>query len=289
MRSSPVVTVALLASLAACGPGRDPTFKHIIELSAVTKLQLGDKSVYFVEAQALKRVAKKGGDAEVILASGVVDFAATNGHVFAATTSGIVHLAVASDGALSAPTTVSSAPALAIAADGNGVSWASCSALTHAALDGSAQRSVSLSGGCAGATVHLTLDSSTAYGVDSRGEWYASRSGSAAKHFATETCSSIEAAGGWLYCGDAARGLRRIYPFGGTVEVLFPGTVRAFDISDAKVYASVGQDLVSSPRNTARYEVIGTYATISAIAVDTDALFFVNTTQDRGLMLSTAL
>jgi hypothetical protein len=286
------LSLLLVLALAACGPG-DRKFTSLFNLTAIDKIALADTSVYFVESQALKRVPKTGladgGTSEVLVTSGVVDFAATEGHLYLATSSGVHHLEVFSSGMVGPPVKLSDDAALAIAADGNGVSWVGCSTLTHAALDGSNMRSVAVPGTCVKAATLLALDSSTAYGVNGGGEWYASRSGAPPTSFGTETCSSLAAAGGWVYCGDSARGLRRMLPLEGTVEEVFAGSVRAFAISESSVYASVGEDLVASPRNTTRYDVLGTYAAISAIALDTDAVFFVNTLSDRGLILSTSL
>src|SRR5262245_4775356 len=124
----------LLVVAAGCGSGRDPGFYRIVQFSAVDKLQLADKWVYLAEDDGLKRVEKAGGKPlEVVYPGTVVDFAAVPGHLYAATPSGVVHFSIAAAGTVSAPTPVSPDNALAIAADKNGVSWVTCTALTHAA------------------------------------------------------------------------------------------------------------------------------------------------------------
>lgn len=279
----------MLLAVAACGPGRDTTFHRIKEISAVTKLEVAEGWIYFVEGGALKRVAKTGGDIEVITQTGVVDFAATKGHLYAATVAnGVLSSDIPLTGVVGAGVSISSDVALAIAADQNGVSWVTCSTVTHAALDGTAQTSAAVPGTCLNSSTRLALDSSTAYGVNGSGEWYASRSGGPTKTFGSLPCQRIAAGGGWVYCADTTNGLKRIDPLNRTVEDVFAGQVRTFAIGELRLYAAVGEDLVSSPRNSTRTDVLGTYSKISAIALDSAAVYFVNTEGDRGLLLSTA-
>jgi hypothetical protein len=181
----------------ACGPGRDPKFTSIVQFSAVDKLQMADAFIYYPEFGVLKRVAKtEGAMPQIVHPSGVLDFAVAPGHAYAVTPSGVLHFALATNGLISAPTTISTDGPLAIAADRYGVSWATCSRLTHARPDGTEPIVEPMPGGCSLDGLQLTLDSSTAYGVDARGEWYASRSGGPITPFANEPCERIAAAGG---------------------------------------------------------------------------------------------
>ncbi|MBL8949864.1 MAG: hypothetical protein JNK82_03745 [Myxococcaceae bacterium] len=282
--------LVLLATVsAACSPGRDPQFIRIVQFSAVDKLQLADAWVYFAEGDGLKRVEKaaKTPMVETLLASTVTDFAVVPEHIYVATPSGVVHLPITTMGVGQAAS-LSNDNALAIAADKAGVSWVTCTSLTHAAPDGSAQVTVPVAGMCAGAATQLVLDSSTAYGVSGRGEWYASRSGGSVTWFANEPCKHIAAAGGWLYCANEAAGLTRFSPIRPEVEQVLNGNVRAFAVGEARIYAGVGADLISSPRNSTQVDVLGTLAQISSIAVDAANVFFVNTEGNLGLLLRTA-
>ncbi len=280
--------LVLLAFASACGSNRDPMFYRIVQFSAVSKLELGGGHVYFSEGNQLKRVPKAGGPIETVVMAGVADFAATDGHVYAATNAGVVHLTLQTGGGIVSTDTLSSEPALAVAADANGVTWVNCSAVTSAALDGSNQVRTPLPGPCANQLTRLAIDSSTVYGMNTAGQWYTSRSGGEVKPLAAEKCSRLEAAGGWLYCSDRDFGLRRFSPRTKDVELVIDGQVHTFSIGESRIYAGVGQDLVSSPRNTSRQEVLGTYAAISAIALDASDVYFVNTEGNLGLLLRTA-
>lgn len=274
--------------LSACGPNRDTSFTRIVQFSAVGKLVVAGDHVYFNEMGGLKRVPKKGGAIEVVTSTSVIDYAATAGHVYAATPSGVLHFALSSSGAVASMSTLSNDAPLAIAADANGVSWVTCSALNNAALDGSGLSTTTFSAPCANNATRLTLDSSTVYGISGQGQWYASRSGGALVKLANEKCSRIEAAGGWLYCSDQAEGLRRFSPWTNDIEMVLAGQVHTFAIGESRIYAGIGQDLVASPRNTSTQDVYGTYAAISAIALDGSDVYFVNTEGNLGLLLRTA-
>ncbi len=287
MRSTLLV---LLLSVAACGSGRDPSFFRIVQFSAVEKLQLADAWVYFAEGDGLKRVEKAAAAPAVqMVHMGVVtDFAVVPGHVYVAGPMGIVHYTIASNGMLAGPTPISSENVLAISADKSGVSWVTCTSLTHATSDGTGPISVAMPGPCAGTGTQLVLDSSTAYGINGKGEWYASRTGGPVTAFANEPCKQLAAAGGWLYCANAASGLVRFSPVRKEIEQVLLGDVHTFAVGESRVYAGVGADLVSSPRNSTQVEVLGTLASISAISLDTANVFFVNTEGNLGLLLRTA-
>jgi hypothetical protein len=279
----------VLVVAAGCGPGRDPAFFRIVQFSAVDKLQLAGSSIYFEEGDGLKRIDKAGGMVQVIHSGKVTDFAVATGHAYAATEEGVRHYTVAGNGIFSGGELVSSDAALAIAADDNGVSWVTCTTLTHAAPGGTGQLSVPIPGTCAGTGTRLALDSSTAYGVSGKGEWYAARSGGPVTLFANEPCKLLAAGGGWLYCGNGAAGLVRFSPVRREVEQVLQGEVHSFAIGEARIYAGIGEDLVSSPRNSTQVEVLGTYADISAIALDSTSVYFVNTEGSLGLLLRTSL
>ena len=237
---------------------------------------------------ALKRFAKNGGALEVLVPMGVVDFDATDGHAYAATQlMGVQHVEIPSTGAMTIGT-LSGEAALAIAADEHGVSWVTCSTLTHASLDGASQIREPVTGTCANQATRLALDSSTAYGINGQGQWYASRSGGPIAGLASEKCSRLEAANGWLYCSHRDTGLRRFSPRTKDIELVIDGQVHTFAVGPSRIYAGVGQDLVANPRNTAQQEVYGTYAAISAITLDSKDVFFVNTEGNLGLLLRTA-
>ena len=280
---------ALLFSLAVgCGPGRDPSFHRVVQFSAVGKLAIAGNHVYFAEDRALKRVGKQGGAVEIITPVDVNDFAAAAGHVYAATTGGIDHHALATAGTIASTRQISTDAALAIAADATGVAWVTCSTVVIAASDGSGQIRVPLTRPCSNANTRLALDSSTVYGMDAMGQWLMSRAGGSFKPIANERCQRIEAGGGWLYCSDREMGLRRFTTRVNEVESVLDGQVHAFAIGATRIYAGMGQDLISSPRNTRTQEVLGTYAAISAIALDEKDVFFVNTEGPLGLLLRTA-
>jgi len=282
--------VFLSALLLACPSGRDPSFFRIVQFSAVDKLQLADAWVYFAEGDGLKRVEKAAATpmVQMVHMGPITDFAVVPGHVYIAGPQGIGHYPIMPNGMLGAPGNISSDTALAIAADKTGVSWVTCSTLTHATPDGTGQITVPMPGPCAATSTQLVLDSSTAYGVAGKGEWWASRSGSDVVFFANEPCQQIAAAAGWLYCANGPQGLTRFSVVRKEVEQVLNGDVHAFAVGESRIYAGMGADLVSSPRNSTQVEVLGTLASISAISVDAANVFFVNTEGNLGLLLRTS-
>lgn len=274
---------AAVLLLLACGGGRDATFTRIVQFSAVEKLQQADGFIYFTEGSALKRVAIKNGLVESLLPNGVVDFAVTNGHVFAATTDGVMHQSTTGE-----PEKVSPHKALSIAADGHGVSWLTCTTVTHASLDGVIASVNPVLGQCGNANTRLTLDSSTAYGQSADGIWWASRSGGPIKYFSTRQCNRVGAGGGWFYCA-TLESLSRLGPLTGQDEEILTGQVRDFAIGASRIYAARDSELVSMPRDGSSVAVLGTYAAISAVALDSEHVYIVNTESGLGLLLSTAL
>ena len=279
-------SLALVLCLAACESPRE--FTRIVQFTAVTKLVLGGNHVYFSEDRALKRVAKGGGPIEILPATDVVDFAAATGHVYAATAGGLLHITLNTNGSVATSTAFTNEPVISVAADGAGVSWLTCSAVTHAALDGSNPIRVPTTRPCGmGGTTRIALDSSTVYGMDQMGQWMSSRAGGPITPLANEKCQRIEAGGGWLYCSDRDAGLRRFSPRVKEVELVLDGQVHTFALGTTRLYAGVGQDLISSPRNTSTQEVLGTYAAISAIVLDEKDVYFVNTEGNLGLLLRT--
>lgn len=277
---------AVLLCLSACEAQRE--FTRVVQFTAVTKLVLGGNHVYFSEDRALKRVAKTGGAIEVLVTADVVDFAAATGHAYAATNAGLLHVTLATNGTVAMTTTLTNEPVISVAADGAGVSWLTCTAVTHAAHDGSNPIRVPTTRPCGmGGTTRITLDSSTVYGMDPMGQWMSSRAGGPITPLANEKCQRIEAGGGWLYCSDRDAGLRRFSPRVKEVELVLDGQVHTFALGATRVYAGVGQDLISSPRNTSTQEVLGTYAAISAIVLDEKDVYFVNTEGNLGLLLRT--
>src|SRR5262249_39389094 len=133
----------------------------------------------------------------------------------------------------------------------------------------------------------MTIDSSTAYGSAASGDWYASRSGGPVTLFGSVPCTRVAAGGGWLYC--MSDGLRKLQPLSQEVETAIEGDVRDFVLSPKNIYASVGEDLEAVPRSGGNGYVLGTYASISAVTVDDQSVYFVNTDSNLGLLLSTAL
>lgn len=280
----------VLAMLVACGPGRDPSFFRIVQFTAVEKLQLADAWVYFKEDMGLRRVEKAAATPMVqpVHLGAVTDFAVAPGHAYVAGPAGITHYPIMPNGTLGAPTPISSDTALAITADKTGVSWVTCTTLTHALPDGSGQLTVAMPGPCAGPATRLVLDSSTAYGINGKGEWYAARTGGDVTPFANEPCKQLAATAGWLYCSNGPQGLVRFSPVRKEVEQVLNGDVHAFAVGESRIYAGVGADLISSPRNSTQVDVLGTLAAISAISLDAANVFFVNTEGNLGLLLRTA-
>lgn len=279
-------SLALILSLAACGPPRE--FARVVQFSAVGKLVIGGSYAYFSEDRALKRVRKSGGAIEFIVPADVVDFAASTGHVYAATNGGLFHITLNADESVAMSTTLTDEPIVSVAADGAGVSWLTCSSVTHAAPDGTNPIRVTTTRPCGmGGTTRIVLDSSTVYGMDPMGQWMTSRAGGPITPLANEKCQRIEAGGGWLYCSDRDAGLRRFSPRVKEVELVLDGQVHTFALGAVRIYAGVGQDLISSPRNTSTQEVLGTYAAISAIVLDDKDVYFVNTEGNLGLLLRT--
>jgi hypothetical protein len=279
--------------LLACGPARDTSafgpsgFFTITQFSAVSKLQLDAKHIYYLEDGQLSRVPKAGGTGAPLDTTTVRDFAATVGHVYSALAGAVMHFTVDEKAMLGKGVQIGSGAAV-IAADSHGVTWLECGRLTHARPDGSDQSTTPYSGECTPGEVKLVLDASTAYVQNKTGLWWASRSGGTMHAFGSRTCGQLAAAGGWLYCSTDA-GLIRINPLTSRSEDVLTGEVRAFALSASTVYVALGQDLVASPRNTSNMAVYGTQSAISVLAVDDGAVYLVNTDKGLGRLLSTAL
>jgi hypothetical protein len=275
---------ALLLTATACGPARDPTFTSIVQFSAVKKLQVMAGYVYYFEATGFKRVPTGGGMVEPLFTNGTVhDFSVVTGYAYVASDDGLYRIPTAMGAAVM---TITQEKVVAVAADDFGLSWLTCLQLNHAALDGTQKISTPL-GSCNGDAT-LALDSSTAYGSGASGDWFASRNGDPIHHFSTLSCSKVTAGAGWVYC--ISNGLQRINPLTGDAEMVMDGDVHDFTLSPSNLYTAVGPDLDSQPRSGGvGPTVLGTYASISAVAVDDQLLYFVNTAADMGLLLSTAL
>jgi hypothetical protein len=276
-----LLPLALLA-LVACGPSRDPSFNRIVQFSAVKKIQASANFIYTFESTGLERVPTTGGSLETMFSDdGVNDFSVIPSGAYVATNNGLVLVDLSTHG----HQTLFAEKTVAVAADQFGVTFLTCNALNHAALDGSQRISTPLDS-CNGDS-KLAIDSSTAYGSNADGDWFASRSGGPISIFGNTPCFRVVAGGGWMYCGSA--GLKRINPLTQDVETVVDGDVHDFTLSAESIYLSVGTDLDSMPRGGGNLYVLGTLADISAVDVDDKLVYFVNTDSNLGLLLSTAL
>jgi hypothetical protein len=281
--------LAAVLSAFSCGPGRDPTFNRLVQFSAVTKLRIASGQVYFTEAGVFERVPVTGGTVEVITVggSGVADFAVVDDTGYLATSTGVFKVDLTD---ITIPAVqLSSEIATAIDADENGVSWLGCNALVSAQPDGSGLLRTTLDPTICLAGAQVALDTSTVYGGDTTGLWYASRSGGAITRITAASCTRMLAGAGWLYCAGASN-LVQINPLTGLYQTAVNNSVRDFALSPDRLYGADDTNLFSQARTASTgEEVLGAYADISSVAVDDTSCYFVNTSGSLGLLLSTAL